>query len=179
MLIFYLCSNLLVIHLKIQATVKSLIWIGVSHILHLIAHVGNDSIYLEHQGFGGGYCRLDIMRVSALLEATCSAAQGSLEFLFQRTTEFRCLCGYSECCDFCFNDCFLFYLTRNPDVTHGLYQLMLNFKTWITNLYIPQPRFLLWVTYSQKKHCINAEERDVYGSFILNFLRINFGILSK
>lgn len=48
MLIFYLCSNLLVIHLKIQATVKSLILIGVSHILHLIAHVGNDNIYLEH-----------------------------------------------------------------------------------------------------------------------------------
>lgn len=73
------------------------------------------------RALGEAICRLDIMRVSALMEAMCSASQGSLEFLFQRTTEFRYLCGYSECCDFCFNDCFLFYLTRNPDVTRGLY----------------------------------------------------------
>ena len=57
---FYFCNKLLVIHLKTQATVKNhSSEAEVSHIFHLIAHVGND-VCLEHWGIGGG-CSSDQM----------------------------------------------------------------------------------------------------------------------
>lgn len=40
--------------------------------------------------------------------------------LSQRTTELRCLCGYSECCDFYFNDQLLYVLLNQESYCYML-----------------------------------------------------------